>query len=520
MPSIILDAERRVGADPARVRVAAAEVLRRQGFRLGAEWATVLEAQRGSAMRSVLLVPDEVPVAVRIDLAGGADGCTLTMRVSDRAVSMIVVGVQEPYRLAFEALLTELDRALGGLDPQAAATGFPAPRWWFRNQNVQAAERGHAVGQRIVGGAAAMISSRLGGGSQTAAPAEWGGYERVVFTSPAGVAVLEMAAVHALLTIPVMIGARPGNLPPQLAGQVQEFGASVEGRLGVRGQGSLLIEVPEAQRKTFEFLHQQFGIRSGLPVRTLCVCSDCLHPKVVNLDLQRLRRRNRNLKTLASLVTLTGHGEPNAFTVFGTVFRQAKLEPDFVCARCESTEADEQPVTFCPKCGELCKDSVLLTCGKCGGDYRDPVRGLAIWEAAREVPPAQPAPLAQAVPPIPLSKPEPPVAPHLPTPPPPLTVPPAPPAPAAPPMPPPPVPGAATVNHPASGPATGQFGPPPPTWSTPGSPPGACAICGWSYPALWQIQVVDGAVPRTLTVCATTPRCSPPSLAPPVRIHA
>ncbi|TYC66727.1 hypothetical protein EH183_41720 [Streptomyces sp. CB01881] len=486
MPSIILDAERRVGVDSAHVRAAAADVLRRQGFRLTSEWATVVEAHRGSAVRSVLMVPDEVPVAVRIDLAAEAGGCVLALRVTDRAVSMVVVGVQEPYRVAFQALLAELDRALGELDPQAAATGFREPRWWFRGRNVEAIERGHAVGQRLVGNAAALISGRLAGGPQSAAPAEWGGYEHVVFASSAGAAVLDMGSVRALLTIPVMISARPGALPPQLASQVQEFAATVEVRLGAGGRGGLLIDVPEEHRKTFEFLHQQFGIRSRLPVRTLCVCSDCLQPKVVNLDLQRLRRRNRNLKTLASLVTLSGHGEPNAFTVFGTVFRQAKLEPDFVCGRCESTDADEQPVTFCPKCGEMCKDSVLLTCAKCRYDYRDPVKGVAIWEAAPTAPP------------MPLSKPTP-------------VVPPVPPArPALP----PPMP----ATSPATERAVGQFGPPPPAWAPPAVPRRSCGICGRSYPTLWQVQVAEGAAARTLTVCATSPRCSPPSLVAPVRI--
>ncbi|MFD0331523.1 hypothetical protein ACFQZC_33685 [Streptacidiphilus monticola] len=118
------------------------------------------------------------------------------------------------------------------------------------------------------------------------------------------------------------------------------------------------MDVPQEYVRTFEVLHQQYSIRSALPLRTLCVCVDCRHPKVVNLDLKRLRQRNRNIKALVSLGSLyAGHGEPSAFKVFSTVFRQAKLEPDYVCGRCESTRANEQPVTFCPECGEMCSDS-------------------------------------------------------------------------------------------------------------------------------------------------------------------
>ncbi|MFD0331522.1 hypothetical protein ACFQZC_33680 [Streptacidiphilus monticola] len=168
MPSIVLDAERRLGVDSARVRAVALDVLRRQSYQVTSEWASVLEAQRGSAVRSVMM-PDEVPVSVRIDLTAEADSCRLAVRATDRAVSVVMVGVQEPYRVAFETLLGELDRALGALDPQAAP-GFPAPRWWFRGNSVQAVEQGHAVGQRVLGNAVAAISGRLGGRPQQATP--------------------------------------------------------------------------------------------------------------------------------------------------------------------------------------------------------------------------------------------------------------------------------------------------------------------------------------------------------------
>ena len=483
MPSITLDAERRVAADIGRVRTAAVDVLRRLGFRVTSEMATVVEAQRGSAVRSAMLMPDQVPVGVRLQLAVEPGGTSFLLHVTDRSVSAVVLGVQGPYQAAFQVLLLAFDQALGGLDPKAAALGFAEPRWWVRGRNVDALERGHAVGQRLVGGAAARISERLSGGPRSTGPSGWSGYDGLVLSCEAGEVTLDMPTARTLLAIPVMIGSRPGSLPPPLTAKVEQLAALIESRLGAGGRGTLLVRIPEDQRKTFEFLHQQLGIRSQLPVRTLCVCRDCKNPKVVNLDLQRLREKNRNLKILASVVGMSaGHGDPNPFTVFGTVFRQAKLDPDFVCGRCESTEADEQPVTFCPGCGDLRKEPVLVTCSKCGHDFRDLVKGVPIWQ--------DPAPL----PPLP------PVA-----------------APAALPAPPRPQSPAYMVKQLFQPPAPSPAPQPDPRAVPPPAPRRACAICGQAFPTLWWIQVAEGPSRRTLAVCATTPRCSPPSLVPPVQ---
>lgn len=493
MPSITLDADRRVAADVGRVRTAAVDVLRRLGFRVTSEMATVVEAQRGSAVRSAMLMPDQVPVGAQLRFGSEPGGSSLAVHLADRSVSAVVLGVQGPYQAAFQALLFELDQALTGLDPQAAAAGFAEPRWWVRGRNVEALERGYAVGQRLVGGAGARISERLSGGPRSVGPSGWSGYDRLVFSSSAGTVSMDMATARALLAIPVMIGSRPGSLPPPLAARVEQLAGMVEGMLNVGGRGALLVQVPEEQRQTFEFLHQQLGIRSQLPVRTLCVCRDCRHPKVVNLDLQRLREKNRNLKMLASVVGMSGHGEPNAFTVFGTVFRQAKLDPDYICGRCESTEADEQPVTFCPECGDLRKEPVLLACSKCKHDFRGLVKGVPIWKTAGDAPPAAgPWGVPATTPPVAF-------------------------------------PPAARSVLPSLGQRLGlpQFASPPPVASAP-VPPAAkpvpprgagltCAICGRTYPTLWWVRVAEGASVRTMAVCATTPGCSPPSVVPPVR---
>ncbi|MGW7581398.1 hypothetical protein ACWGKU_34795 [Kitasatospora sp. NPDC054768] len=98
MASITLDAERRVHADTGRVRVAAVDALRSLGFQITSEMATVVEARRGSAVRSAMLLPDQVPVTARLHLApADGDRTAVSLHLADRAVSVIALGVQDPY---------------------------------------------------------------------------------------------------------------------------------------------------------------------------------------------------------------------------------------------------------------------------------------------------------------------------------------------------------------------------------------------------------------------------------------
>ncbi|WP_052706611.1 hypothetical protein [Streptomyces rubellomurinus] len=386
-----------------------------------------------------------------------------------------------------------------------------------------------------------MIPSGLPNGTRNNGLAGWAGTTHVRFVSAAGLAVLDMPAVGALLAIPALIASeqasagRAPSLPDTLRAKVFELAALIEAGLS-RGRYEVdTVEVPAEHELTFQFLYQQAAMRSRLPVRTLCVCRDCKHAKVVNLDLKRLQTRNRRIKMLVSVLGATAGRDPNPFQLFSTVFRQAKLEPDFICSRCESTEAHERPVTFCPGCGDQRDEAVLTTCGKCRHDFRTLVRGVRVWADAPPVPP---------MPFVPPAPPPPPVAP----PPPPMPpVPPA--APAAPATPPPP------ATPPAQPPVTG-FGPPPadypaptapaaapvpqpvpplsPPWASPTpdnpyAPPADahpadagrrrfCTVCGRPSEVLWSVRVPrDGAWQR-LTVCASSPDCSPPSATGAVRV--
>ncbi|GAB7188793.1 hypothetical protein ATKI12_8624 [Kitasatospora sp. Ki12] len=567
-PSITLDAERRIAAAPERARAAVVAVLQRSGFQLTADLATVIEAQRGSAVRAVMMVADQVPVLARINVlpdpgpavgpavgsgiepepgsGPGPQAALVRVHFSDRALSAVVVGVQEPFQQAFLSTLAAFDKALADLVPGTAPGAFPAPNLWARQRSSDVAERGHAAGQRLVDGASSVLSGRLSGAPRSSGPAGWAGITHVRFVSDAGQAVLGMPAVGALLAVPALIGSErvaaggAPSLPDALRAKVLDLAALIETRLSQGAYGPQTVHVPDEHRLTFQFLWQQAAIRSQLPVRTLCVCRDCKHPKVVNLDLKRLRARNRNLKMLASVLGVTaGRDNPNPFQVFSTVFRQAKLEPDFICTRCESTEADERPVTFCPGCGDQRAEAVLTTCDKCRHDFRTPMRGARIWE---DVPAAPPMPAVPPTPPPPVAPPAPPT-PHAP-PTPPMPAAPPPPAATPPPAPPPPAPavppatgfGPPSTPYPAPAPPTVPSAPQP--WTTPPpvnpyaqpvpvpvpapapQPPARhCAICGLPSPVLWSVQVPrEGGAWQRLTVCATTPRCSPASATAPVRV--
>ncbi|MFE4515928.1 hypothetical protein ACFRMQ_17255 [Kitasatospora sp. NPDC056783] len=460
MASITLDAERRVQADTGRVRVAAVDVLRTLGFQITSEMATVVEARRGSAVRSAMLLPDQVPLAARLQLvpAGGVH-TSVSLHLTDRAVSVIALGVQDPYVAAFQTTLLALDRALTGLDP---AAGFPQPRWWAAAPRADTLARHHETGQSLVGGVAAWVTEGLSGARRSGGPSLWAGIDRVVLRSPAGFHAMDMATARSLLAIPVMMGSRPGGMADEPGLSVGRFAGVVEGRLNAGGLGSVEVAVTEEDRTAFEFLHRQLGIRSRLPVRTLCTCRDCRQTKVVNLDLERLRRRKKRLRTIASVVqsTYERDGEPNPLLILGSIFQRAKIDPDFVCSRCESTAADEQPVTFCPQCGDMRTEAVLDTCSECGHDFALLVPDGPVWAAVPPPPLVAPTPPAPVAPPMPV----------------------VPPMPAAPPRP-------------------------------------NCGICGGTYSVLWSIRILDGPRSRQLTVCATTSRCSPPSIAPPVRVR-
>ena len=79
----------------------------------------------------------------------------------------------------------------------------------------------------------------------------------------------------------------------------------------------------------------------------------------------------------------------------GQLVRVKKLDPDFVCTRCQGTTADEWVVTYCPSCGDRRQEAVLRACPKCKYDFRKGVQMPEMWHPAPPpaLPPAAPVQL-------------------------------------------------------------------------------------------------------------------------------
>lgn len=152
-----------------------------------------------------------------------------------------------------------------------------------------------------------------------------------------------------------------------------------------RVPGDLTVQISAADQPVITFLFQQASLRERLPVRLLMSCTTCRLEKVVNPDFVRQRERNRRIKVLSTSVgAVFGSHHISPFILVGRLSQVKKSDPDFVCTRCQGTDADEKPITFCPKCGDRREESVLLRCPKCALDLRTLVVTTSVW---REIAP-------------------------------------------------------------------------------------------------------------------------------------
>ena len=190
-----------------------------------------------------------------------------------------------------------------------------------------------------------------------------------------------------------------------------------------------------------------------------------------------------------------------------------RLDPKYVCSRCQGMEDDERIVTFCPSCAELQKDVVLRLCPKCGFDFRTKAGAEPLWSAVSEevaaseaatdaaTPVADAAPAADAAldaPPAPSPAPR--AAPSPPlvaAPPPSIPAPTAPPAIAAWPNP---------TDVPVGAPTPGKHG---------GK---VCQLCRREYPSLWRLVIRTPSGYEERFACGTSVTCQMTSLVPAVQI--
>ena len=215
----------------------------------------------------------------------------------------------------------------------------------------------------------------------------WQKVETVTFVCPPEVATADATRIQAMASVATMVERQPGVLPEKLGAQLATFARRLRDALDAAGEADIAHvrhEIDATNRPVVEFMEQQARMREQLPVRTLHRCCDCGHEKVSNPDYKKLMDRNRKLQALTGAVGLTMRGgSASPFLLVGALFRMKKLDPDYVCPRCQGMESDDRLATFCPECGSLRKEAVLRTCSKCEHDFRTAIGPLDLWQPAQ-----------------------------------------------------------------------------------------------------------------------------------------
>jgi hypothetical protein len=427
VPALGLDFQRRLAADPGAVHAAILRVLESGGFKITASQLTRIEAKRGSRMLSGMMIPPKMlPVAAMFDVAAEPGGCRLDVHLVDAQINLAgrAWGLNQTYRDVLGSVAAEIDHALARLDP-AAAAGFATPAFWSKGGDLGVLDSVTAKGVQATGAAFSKAGEVLEGGPRDTAPEAWDDIETVTIHGSAGWAVLTLQEVQAHLGIAAMVFADEASMPANLRRDVTALAARAEAVLTAAGMSTATIELAPAEEPVFGFLHQQAQIRASLPARTLHTCTTCRLEKITNEDFERLRERNERLRTIVGAAGATiGRGGVQPFILLGQLFRLKKLDPDYVCPKCQGMEADERLVTFCPTCGEMLRATVIQSCPKCKHDFRTALPAEQLWSLQAPVVPSLQAALPPPAQPLPPQAPAVPLPPVQPIPPPVQPVPP------------------------------------------------------------------------------------------------
>jgi hypothetical protein len=543
-----LDFERRLSASSFDVRRSIAESLREIGFEITVDQLTRIEARRGGMLGYSLMMKKQMPVKAAFDVTADGELTVVAGHLADNIKNLGKTwGVNSRYREIFDEILRRVDLGLARLDGAAAQT-FAEASFWSRSADIGVLEQTNALTAKAVGGAVGTAGKMLDGSAETT-PKAWKGVDSVAFKSAAGVAVLTLAETQAALGVAVLVVSHPGVMPANLTRDVETFAAAVEQALTTAGGHAAHVDVSDAQRPALDFIYQQATIRSELPMRELHICQTCRLEKITNPEYERIAARNEKIGDLVAGVGATiSKGGISPTFVLGQVFKLKRLDPEYVCSRCQGMEADERIVTFCPKCAELQRDVVLRLCPKCGFDFRTRAANGMHWASARESVPgdaatkpeaefaneAAPEPAAAAAPvttpaAVPVAVPA--AAPAqepLPAPmaaPPPLAVPTA--APVT--LPPTWSPQPAWTAPPLAAPQQpAPFAPPITAWPQPNQVPlgrpqigrraKVCQMCRREYPMLWRVVIATPAGFEERFLCGTTTTCQMRSHVPAVQV--
>jgi hypothetical protein len=376
--------ERRVAVPASTANVSITGALRELGFDISSQQLTLIEARRGSTL-AVAALPvrrfKKLPLTATVRLTPTeTHECSVSVSLQDdwnRAVLGLPLGVNGAYAHAFEDAQQAIDAALM---PGGATSDVRPAVVETRQANIRFYERANEALNRLGELAVSKGNSVLAGDGIRARGGPPDLIEEVNFERDDLEARLSRLEVQAMLTAGGLIAMHPGSMPDALRADVERFVARVERALTDGRDRLVVVPVVGDELSVVKFLRQQALIRENLDVRTLRVCKTCAQRKIINPDFQRLLKRNKRLRLLGGGfgASISSSGI-TPFVLVGTFLRNASLDPDFVCGRCQGLRYDDALVTFCPKCGDMREEVVLQICRKCRHDFRATLPHEELW---------------------------------------------------------------------------------------------------------------------------------------------
>lgn len=403
MTLVRLDYERGVVAPLPVVHTALSNLLYEKGFRIENAHRDSIEAKRGNQLAGAWNV-EQLPISVHVRLAVEGPHCHGWFRFEDQLWSIggTAYGMNASYRKLFDELQTALDAKLTELSPNSAQY-FQPTRFWSKTPDIAVLEQSNEAIRSVGATAAAQAKALFAGANPSAGadalraagaalgqraqhfmegrkPQPTSFTERVRFELPDAIAEFDAPEVHAQLGIARLIVEHPGAMPERLVADIDRVAVTVDRALATEAR-LLTIRLDESAKPVLSFLCQQTTIRSRLEVRISHTCKTCRNQKLTNPDYQYLAERNRKLRILGGSVgAVIGAGGLQPFVLAGALFKFAKLDPDFVCGRCQGMECTEQLVTFCPGCAKLRPESALRLCQDCKYDFRTGLENETRWQ--------------------------------------------------------------------------------------------------------------------------------------------
>ncbi len=390
MAMFTLELDRTLTVDMAAVRNEVLKALRDLDFHMTTSQITLLEARRGSKLTGGLLGTKKLPLLVRVILSSEGGDSRLRAQIMDDLLAPIGAGFGTAYETSMRQVQEGIDLALSRIDP-VAAKDFTQPRFIGHGSSNDRLETLTVTVSETSGLIGDTVSGWLGGSKGDDTPTAWHGIQSVRFDGPTGSAVLDPDTLQGLLAVAAMVMSQPASLPANLRQALEQFAARVEHQMSVQRWGEVLISVSAEEKPVFEFMRQQAMMREHLPVRTVHRCRTCAFERITNPDYEQLKKRNETIQKAMGMVgaSVSGRGI-SPFVLVGSIFKFKKLDPEYVCPRCQGLEAEERIVTFCPKCGDMRNEAALRICPKCKYDFRTLLKPEAIWQ---ELPPPSAASL-------------------------------------------------------------------------------------------------------------------------------